>query len=537
MKVSKFYLSLIIFCLAIALLISNDTFYYTVIKGYTGDEQKAITKLEEVLDLTKTYYVDTLNLNKATENAIKGLLESLDPHSVYFNPEQGQYNDETFEGRYQGIGIQYDVIDKIIYVISVMPGSPSEKAGLQAGDKIVEINGETSIGMDNADVPRKLKGPKGSKVNVGILRDNLDEILNFEIIRDEIPIYTISSSFMVDDSTGYIRITRFASTTADELESALIKLEKKGLHRLLLDLRGNSGGYLSQAVEVTGKFLKGHKKVVYTKGRFEDAAEEYYSDDYGESIDREYPLIILIDAGSASASEIVAGALQDYDRALIAGEHSFGKGLVQNEFILSDDSRLRLTVAKYYTPSGRLIQRRYKDKSIADYYVAAYSDSVAYNDVDSTISYFTSSGRKVFGGGGIQPDVAIPFETTTQIPKVVNKLISKRVFFETAVEIEKRLIQKYSFEEYLKRFEIKASDLKVLKEKAEYNNIELTDENLEKDRAFLSNRLKAEIARTLWSENEYWQVTLHYDNQFEKALNLFRQSRELYVNSHNNQKN
>jgi carboxyl-terminal processing protease len=495
-----------------------------------GEDRKRADKLRQVVYYINEMYVDSVDWNKTTQSAIEGALENLDPHSVYINREDGESNDENFQGKYQGIGIQYDVIDEFITVISVTPGSPSDHVGLMAGDKIINIGGKPAQGMAVNDVPRELKGPKGSKVTIRVLRNGLQEPFDLEIIRDEIPIFTIHTWFKLDEITGYIWVNRFAHTTADELEEALRTLEERSIKRLILDLRGNGGGLLRQAVEVAGKFLDGHKKVVYTQGRLSRFNDEYYSDDFGSSRKRDYPLIVLIDHGSASASEIVAGAIQDYDRGLIAGTTSFGKGLVQNEFVLNDSSRLRLTISKYYTPSGRLIQRPYKDRGLEEYYASdeetVDSLTIAAAPEDTITSrpvYFTASGRKVFGGGGIKPDVEIKYTSHSKSPALATQMIQKRVFFETIANYlaSGRRINKAKYDEFLAGFKISPELLANLRKTAVHKGIEIGDDPFSLDVEFLQNRLKAEIARQVWGMNAYYQVILQFDNQLAEAVQLF----------------
>jgi len=509
----------------------KETINFYFLSDLSDKEKLSIKKMQEVINITQQYYVEDVDWETISSQAIEGMLHALDPHSVYFTTEEGMDNDESFDGKYQGIGIQYDVIDGYINVISVIPGSPSEKVGIYAGDIIVEIDGASAYGITNSEVPRKLKGPKETVVEVGIQRAGFDEILDFEIVRDEIPIFTVNTSFMANDSTGYIWINRFASTTADELENALITLEKQGMRQLVLDLRGNGGGFLKQSVRVVGKFISDHKRVVYTKGRLPEFEEAHYTDQYGKSIERNYPLVVLINHASASASEIVAGALQDYDRAIIAGTRSFGKGLVQHEFVLYDGSRLRLTISKYYTPSGRLIQKPYQDKSFDEYY--AYEnmnfDSLSYADsVDSASVYHTSLGREVYAGGGILPDTVIKYNSFSKSPKLTQKLFGKRLFYEVAALFaakNKRL--KENFDYFANNYTLSEKWLKTLREKAEEKSIDFPDEVWENDRDFINGRLKAEIARNFWSQKEFWQIILQNDNQFNEALNLFPLARKI----------
>ncbi len=530
MKNRSLFLSWMIIVVLLTLLFKQTIFKF-FIADFSDADRLDIDKLEEIITLTQAHYVGDVDWDKAITGAIEGMLQSLDPHTVYFSPSQGQSNDENFEGKYQGIGIQYDVIDDYINVISVIPGSPSEKVGLLSGDIIVKIDGESAFGLASSDVPKKLKGPKNSVVKVGIKRAGFDSLLDFEIVRDEIPIYTLNTSFMANDSTGYVWLNRFASTTADELENALIKLEKKGMRQLVLDLRNNGGGYLWQAVKIVGKFISGHKRVVFTKGRELKINEEHYTDDYGQSIDRDFPLVVLINHSSASASEIVAGAIQDYDRGLIVGTRSFGKGLVQNEFILNDGSRLRLTVSKYYTPSGRLIQKPYENKSLVEYYSYndATADSVALEDSLNHIQvYHTSSGREVFAGGGIKPDLVVGDSSFSKSPKLIQKLFAKRIFYEVASHYSNQHRDiKQEPEEFLTHFKVSQKLLNELKKVAREKEISFDNDVWNADIEFLKNRLKAEIARSYWSQNEFYRVILEHDIQFNTALKSFPKARAI----------
>jgi len=491
--------------------------------------KQAQNKLDEVLDFVGDYYVDSVDWNETSKGAIEGLLRTLDPHSVYFTRAEVQRNEENFQGRYQGIGIQFDIIDGYVTVISVIPGSPSEEVGLQAGDQIIKINGKEAKNITMAQVPKRLKGPRGSKVTVTIKRPSLKKPFDVVIVRAEIPIVTINTYFKVDSLTGYVWLNRFASTTADELEQALLSLEKQGIKRLILDLRDNGGGFLRQAVRVAAKFIPGHRKVVYTRGRISRFDDDFYTDDFGYTKSRTYPLIVLIDGGTASASEIVAGAIQDYDRGLLVGVTTFGKGLVQNEFELNDGSRVRLTVSKYYTPSGRLIQRPYKGKSREAYFLHKEDSSKVKGDSSAGHPAFhTQGGRVVYGGGGIKPDVEVPFKSTSKSPEMAAAFMRKRIFFETAIELEKgNPWWKKDFNNFYQRFTITEAMLRQLKKNARERNIEFTEQTFARDRRYLKNRLKAEIARNVWGMDQFYRVLLQYDNQLETALKLFPEIRQM----------
>ncbi|MEJ2055269.1 MAG: S41 family peptidase, partial [Calditrichaceae bacterium] len=400
----KKYLLLIFGVIALSLIASYFDSQVLSLNTDRYTRKKNVDKFNEVIRYMDNAYVEDINWKPSIEGAIEGMLETLDPHSVYITAEDAAVNEENFEGRYQGIGIHYDVIDGYLTVISVIPGSPSEEVGLQAGDRIVKINGKSAYDISMADVPKKLKGPAGSPVDVTIQRNGSEETFDVTIVRGEIPIFTLNTYFMVNENTGYVWVNRFARTTSTELEDALMDLEEHGMERLVLDLRGNGGGLLKEAVKVVAQFIPGHKKVVYTRGRFSRYDEQFFTDDFGVTRTYDVPLIVLLDGGSASASEIVAGALQDYDRALIIGTNSFGKGLVQNEFKLNDGSRIRLTVSKYYTPSGRLIQKPYKNKALDQYFTESAepettADSTSGDSLQNRPVYYTQNGRKVYGGG------------------------------------------------------------------------------------------------------------------------------------------
>ena len=496
------------------------------------ERKENIDRLSEVLEDIHKNYVDTVDWNKSIDGAINGLLDKLDPHSVYIGKKEVQRNEENFKGRYYGIGIQFDVLDGYITVISVIPGSPSEQVGLQPGDLITEIEGKSAHNIKRDDVPLKLKGKKGTKVTVTIKREGIAEPFQVTITRGEIPIYALNTYFMQDDSSGYVWVNRFAGTTTAELEGALEDLEAQGMKRLVLDLRGNGGGYLREAVTVAGTFLNGRKLVVYTRGRNSRNNEEYYTDTFGRLHSRDYPLIVLIDYGSASASEIVAGALQDYDRALIVGKNSFGKGLVQNEFPLNNGARLRLTVAKYYTPSGRIIQKPYKGKSKDEYYHEVMGEDSSKSDkADSlrgALIYHTKGGRVVYGGGGIKPDVEISFKRPYSSPAVIQKLLQKRIFFEVGSAFANKHHEwKDNFERFFRQFEVNKRLFNKVYEQAKSRKIKITLKELQKNDKFIKNRIKAEIARSLWGMERYWQVELQSDDQFLQAFVHFKEAENI----------
>jgi carboxyl-terminal processing protease len=500
---------------------------------YDSKEKENIEKFNEIVSYISTFYVDDVNWDDAMMGAIEGLLSELDPHSVYISSEDAMLNEENFQGKYQGIGIHFDVIDGYLTVIAPIPGSPSDKIGLLPGDKIIAINGESAINIASNDVYKKLKGPKGSSVEVTIKRVGEKEELIFTIVRDEIPISTINSSFMTPDSIAYISLGRFAKITDEEFEQALSDLSEQGMKKLILDLRWNAGGLLDQAVKLASKFLRGHEKIVYTEGRLSEFNEQFYTDSFNNEEVYDIPLIVLINHASASASEIVAGAIQDYDRGLIVGTTSFGKGLVQREYILNDNSRLRLTISKYYTPSGRLIQRPYKGKNIDQYYSTIY-DSV-FNTVDPDSmekrpQFFTRSGRTVYGGGGITPDVEVNYISKDKRGSLTQKLSQKRLFFEVAAKYaSQHAYMKNSFQSFLDDFQTNRNLLNELKSMALKKEIEFSNSQFEDNTEYFRMRIKAEIARSLWGTEKYYQVLLLHDNQYLEAMRLFYHMDQLLV--------
>ncbi|MBI1796861.1 MAG: S41 family peptidase, partial [Candidatus Eisenbacteria bacterium] len=398
----------------------------------TDDMRSQLDLFSQVLYLVQNNYVEAPDNEKLIKGAIDGMLKTLDPHTVYVPMQRAQQMDEEFQGEYSGIGINFDLRDGAIVVIAPLEGSPSSRLGIQAGDRIVEIEGKPlAKNLTTDDVFKLLRGAAGTVVNVTIEREGDSQPHHFAIERAKIPLESVPYAFMMRPGVGYVRITRFAQTTGTELEKALTGLRQQGMKSLVLDLRQNAGGLLSQAVEVLDELVPQNKRVVYTRGRIQSANADYYSSERPKLVDG--PIVVLIDHGSASASEIVAGAMQDLDRGLIAGVNSFGKGLVQNQLRLGDGSKLLLTIAKYYTPSGRTIQRPY-DKFGSDR--VSYQEDAAREDVpsDSELAarpkFKTQAGRNVFGGGGIFPDVVLKDDPLLTRPQV--DMIQKRVFFEFA---------------------------------------------------------------------------------------------------------
>ncbi|MFQ6618297.1 MAG: S41 family peptidase, partial [Fidelibacterota bacterium] len=487
--------------------------------------------LTDMVSLINQNYVDKVDWDKVMTGAYNGIMEQLDPHSIYIPPSKAKMVNEQFEGKYYGIGIEFDILDGYITVISPIVGSPSEKLGILAGDKIIKINGESAFQITEEDVFKKLRGPKGTKVNVTIRRAGVDEDLEFTITRDEIPIYSVLAATMIDSVTGYILMHRFSKNTSDELEESMKKLEQKGMKRLILDLRNNGGGYLEQAVSVVDKFIPGGEMIVYTKGRISNANEEYYST--ARATHPNFPLIVLINRGSASASEIVAGAIQDLDRGLVVGVKSFGKGLVQRQWQMKDGSAMRLTVARYYTPSGRLIQRPYEEgeEGRKKYYQDLYKEKPA-EPPDTTEErpiFYTKSGRKVYGGGGITPDVVVKYKL--DLSETSKKIFQdpRRLIFDFASNYSSLHLDKFrgDFEAFLREFKVDDPIFNNFKNYLKEKSFEFDQEELEKDWYYLSTQIKAEIASSIWGKDEYYRVRLEADNQIQEALRLFPKAEKI----------
>ncbi len=525
---------MVIFLVVTAMFIGTQ--YNNLISGDTIYEQ--MKKFTEVISLTERYYVEEVDSKELVENAVKGMLNSLDPHSVYIPVDQMQRVQEEFRGSFEGIGIQFEILRDTINVVAPVSGGPSDRLGIQSGDRIVRIEGESAIGLTNDDVQSKLRGPKGTKVTVDIVRAGLTDKLQFEITRDKIPLYTVDASLMYDNETGYIRVNRYAATTYNEFMEGLDELYEQGMKRLVLDLRNNPGGYLEEAFKMADVFIPSGKKIVYTQGRNPQFNEEYRATSGSRYED--LPLIILINPGSASASEIVSGAVQDWDRGLIVGERSFGKGLVQRQFDLRDGSAFRLTTAKYFTPSGRLIQRPY-DKGAEAYRMEAWHQDVdreededAFEPLEADTSeqpvYYTDGGRIVYGGGGITPDVIVRSSRWTELG---TRIISKnliRLFHSHYMEREgQRLQDRYGddLEKFRSEFTITNEHFNEFLEFVRENDITVKEEHVEKDQAFLKSFLKSEIGRALHGDNGFYVSRLESDEQFQRAVSLFPELQRL----------
>jgi carboxyl-terminal processing protease len=495
-----------------------------------------VRKFSEVLNMASRNYVDEVDTQKLTEAAIRGMLDELDPHSVYITAKDMVKVEEDFKGSFEGIGVEFDIVSDTITIVSPIVGGPSDALGISAGDKIVRINDSTAIGLTREIVPKKLRGPKGTVVKVHIRRSGEKELLVFEIQRDKIPLNSVDAYFMIDGTDiGYVTANRFSATTYDEIMKATRELRGKGMKKLLLDLRNNPGGYLDQAFRIADEMIPDGQKLVYTKGRRPEFDEDFMSTPGG--LLEDVPLVVLINGGSASASEIVSGAVQDLDRGLVVGETSFGKGLVQRQYPLGDGSAYRLTISKYYTPSGRLIQRPYDDK--AKYYggegrIEGDEGENITHDADSKDTtakdrpaYKTLSGRTVYGGGGIMPDYIVKSDTIAMLSR---KLRSKNLFWATADEIMRskgkdiRASYQQDMTTFLRSFKITDADIDRLKALAKEKDVEWVDADFTKDEEYIRAVVKAYVGRILFNNAGFTAVMLSLDNQAKKAMTLFAEA-------------
>ncbi len=493
--------------------------------------QSQAIKFGRVLNLIESFYVDTTNINKLTETAITEVLASLDPHSVYISKDEVEEMNQPLEGNFEGIGISFNIFQDTLMVMTTIPGGPSERVGLRPGDRIVRVDEKNivAIGLKSQDVFKLLRGPKGTQVNLTISRRGEKGTLEFTIVRDKIPIFSVDASFMLNKETAYIKLNKFAATTISEYKEAMKSLNAKGkVKNLVLDLRGNGGGFLGAAYDLANQFLEEKKLIVYTEGTH-SSRRDYYSTTRGDFIQGN--LIILIDEGSASASEIVAGAIQDWDRGVLIGRRSFGKGLVQQPFPLNDGSVIRLTTAHYYTPAGRNIQKPYKDdiKNYRNDYLKRYEngemfskDSISFPD--SLMMKTLVTKRKVYGGGGIMPDIFIPVDTSMYY-RYFNNLVRKNVLFPFVVGfIDKNrnnLKAKYkTFEEFQTDFHVTNEVLEELVKAGEKEKIKRDDESLKVSGAIIARQIKALVARDIYDTGSYYQIMLEDDKEVEKAIEV-----------------
>jgi carboxyl-terminal processing protease len=496
-----------------------------------------IYKFNSVLQYISRFHVDANDPVKMTEGAIKGALEQMnDPYAEYLPAKQKNAFDENFRGNFQGIGIRFGILKDTITVITPIFDGPSEKAGLLCGDKIVKINGESAIGMKQDSVPLKLKGPQGTKVLLTIRHANSDKLTDIEITRNQINTSALVACYMLDKETGYIFIDRFAATTTQDVVEGTKRLKQQGMKRLVLDLRNNPGGYLDQAWKLSDEFIKTGSTLVYTKDRNDQIRETYASTANGGIED--LPLVVLINGGSASASEIVSGAIQDLDRGIVVGETSFGKGLVQQFFPLQDGSSVKFTTAKYFTPSGRLIQRSFKDKK--SYYAMEGRTDLkeganfdhSRDALDTTRPVFkTPSGRKVLGGGGIVPDFVVKSDTAGKFYQTLAKSglfgeVTQNYILQYGNDVRKKYGN--NLKGFLNGYNVDDAYLAMFKKAAEEKKIEWKEEDWKAEETMLRTTMKGMVASFIWNwQDSAFIIALMQPKQLEKALMLFPEATKL----------
>lgn len=476
-------------------------------------------------------YVDTINVNKLVDNAIIEMLSQLDPHSIYISKDEVQAMNEPLEGNFEGIGVEFNIMNDTLMVVNPISGGPSERVGILAGDRIIAIDGKsiTNVGLKIPDVHKYLRGAKGTKVTVQIARRGVEKPLEFTITRDKIPIYSIDATYMVQPGVGYIKVNRFAATTDQEFAEAMEKLGKQKMKDVIIDLRNNGGGLLNTAYEMANHFFEAGKLIVYTEGR-NSPRTNFFSDTKGPLFKGR--VIVLIDEGSASASEILAGALQDWDRGIIVGRRSFGKGLVQNQLPLPDGSMIRLTVARYFTPTGRAIQRPYNNGNLEKYYSDLNdrftkgelfnSDSIHMPD---SLKYKTLvKGKTVYGGGGIMPDVFVPLDTafySEYYGKLVRSGLINQFTVSWVDSNRKQLLADYpKFDKFKKNFQVTDAMLEEIVKMAEKQKITRDDAGLRHSSNELKKQIKGLIAQSIFTTSHYFEITNEENDALLKALEI-----------------
>ncbi|CAN5920927.1 S41 family peptidase [soil metagenome] len=490
---------------------------------------KSYLKFRDILTYIDRDYVDSVNVEDLSDFAITKMLEKLDPHTAYIPASEMEIARSYLEGDFDGIGVEFNIFRDTIHIIAPLHGGPSEIAGLQAGDKILKVNGEdvAGVGINTQGVFQKLRGAKGTKVVLTIKRKEHRKPVNYTVMRDKIPTVSVDVHYMVDPLTGYIKVSRFSANTFNEFKAALSTLKGRGMQQLILDLRGNPGGYMDRATKMADEFIAGNKMIVYTDGKGTKYDSETFARLKGDFEDG--PLIVLIDEGSASASEIVSGALQDNDRALIVGRRSFGKGLVQMPIPLNDGSELRLTISRYYTPSGRSIQKPY-NHGAEEYEMDILNrfqkgeyfrpDSLYFND---SLRFSTSGGRTVYGGGGIMPDVFVARDTA-ELTDYLGQLHGKNIIREYTLNYyhdNRKALEKMSFERFHQSFQITEKMLQDVVKEANKARISFNEKEYNRSKELLKNHLKAFIARSIFNSAGYYPILHEKDEEFQQALKLF----------------
>ncbi|WP_009035734.1 S41 family peptidase [Indibacter alkaliphilus] len=508
-------------------------------KSDRNDLKAALYKLQEIITYINRDYVDSVNTNELVEFGIQRMLEKLDPHSSYIPAKDASLAKSQLDGEFDGIGVEFGIIRDTIYVVAPLTGGPSEKLGIQSGDQIIKVDGKTvaGTGITNRDVFDLLRGPRNSTVTIDIKRKSENDLISYDIVRDKIPQYSVNASYMASEEIGYIKVTRFAATTHEEFKKALKELKDQGMKKLILDLQGNPGGYMGAAINMADEILDNNALIVSQEGKMSRYNQKAYAVKPG--VFEDGSIIVLINEGSASASEILAGAVQDNDRGLIVGRRSFGKGLVQMPIDLSDGAELRLTIARYYTPSGRSIQKPYGED---EDYSADWSyrfehgeffsaDSIKFND---SLRYETVSGRTVYGGGGIMPDYFVPLDTT-MVSTYVNRLMNSdasREYILDYLENNKSKFDGMSFEQYYKNFDITDNMLQDLIKVGEKNKVKFIEKDFNKSKEYLKILIKANMARNVYDDNAFYKIINETVNEsFIQALNLFDEANKIALSS------
>ncbi len=495
---------------------------------YNGQMQKLLNAQYAIAN----FYVDTVNNDKLVEEAIKGMLESLDPHSTYTDAKETKDLEEPLQGEFSGIGIQFNMKQDTLYVIQTIVGGPSEKVGIIAGDRIITVNDTTIAGvkMKNSDIMKRLRGKKGTKVTVQVKRGSNPELITFRITRDKIPLYSVDASYMLDNKTGYILISRFGAKTHEEMVEAIKKLEKQGMKQLIIDLGNNGGGYLNAVIDMCNEFLQRSQLIVYTQGN-SSPRQEADADGFGHY--KDLKLVVIVDQFSASASEIFAGAMQDWDRAVVVGRRSYGKGLVQRPFKFDDGSMMRLTVARYYTPSGRCIQKPYTkgdkkqyEEELVDRYKEGeyyHLDSIQFND---SLVYTTLKNRRtIYGGGGIMPDVFVPVDTSEN-SKYYRDLMAKGIINQYAVDyVDKHRAEIKStykdLNDFDKRFALTDDNLRDFIAMGEKDSVKYDEKQYNTSKRLLRTVLKGLIARDVYADPGAYTVIVNHNNKdVQEALRV-----------------
>lgn len=517
--------------LAAAVICAAATFGISAQYSRSNSASRQQQKLLMVENIVNNLYVDNVDEEKIVENAVRGILENLDPHSSYSTKEETTSSQETMQGSFSGIGIQFNMQKDTLYVVQTIAGGPSEKVGILPGDRFIAVDDSIIAGrkLKNTDIMKRLRGPKGTKVNIKVKRGSNAELLEFRITRDDIPLNSIDAVYMADGKTGYIRLSRFAATSYKEFKDAITKLKKQGMQQLILDLTDNGGGYMQIAAQIANEMLNRGNLIVYTQGR-KSPRQNLNADGSGTS--RTQKVVVMINQFSASASEILSGAVQDWDRGVVVGRRSFGKGLVQREFLLPDSSSFRLTIARYYTPSGRNIQKPYikgdredYDKDIIDRYnhgELQSADSIHF--ADSLKHTTLRLHRTVYGGGGIMPDVFVPLDTT-QYTDYHRRLVAKGIIPQFALRYvdKNRADLKAQYpdaQKFIKEFTVSDEMLNNLVDAGKAEKVDFDKSQFAKSKEMLRTFVKAAIANDLFSTGAYFQIVNEQNDIYKEALSI-----------------